>query len=207
MYAAPVQDLIDELGRLPGVGPKSAQRIAFYLLKLPSEDALRLAQSITIVKERVSWCRRCFNVAETAPDGAADTSECDICRNPRRDPSVICVVEEPRDVIAIEKTREYRGRYHVLQGAISPIEGVGPEQLRIRELLARLEGEEITEVILCTNPNIEGDATAMYLAGLLRPLGLKVTRIASGLPVGGDLEYADELTLGRALEGRRDVEA
>jgi recombination protein RecR len=207
MYAAPVQDLIDELGRLPGIGPKSAQRIAFYLLKLPSEDALRLAQSITIVKERVSWCRRCFNIAETSMDGAADTSECDICRNPRRDPSVICVVEEPRDVIAIEKTREYRGRYHVLQGAISPMEGIGPQQLRIRELLARLHGEEITEVILCTNPNIEGDATAMYLAGLLRPLGLKVTRIASGLPVGGDLEYADELTLGRALEGRRDVEA
>jgi recombination protein RecR len=207
MYAAPVQDLIDELGRLPGVGPKSAQRIAFYLLKLPSEDALRLARSITVVKERVSWCRRCFNIAETAADGAAETSECDICRNPRRDPSVICVVEEPRDVIAIEKTRDHRGRYHVLQGAISPIEGIGPEQLRIRELLARLDGEGIKEVILCTNPNIEGDATAMYLAGLLRPLGLKVTRIASGLPVGGDLEYADELTLGRALEGRRDVEA
>jgi recombination protein RecR len=207
MYAAPVQDLIDELGRLPGVGPKSAQRIAFYLLKLPSDDALRLARSITVVKERVSWCRRCFNIAETATEGAAETSECDICRNPRRDPSVICVVEEPRDVIAIEKTREYRGRYHVLQGAISPIEGIGPEQLRIRELLGRLEGEAITEVILCTNPNIEGDATAMYLAGLLRPLGLKVTRIASGLPVGGDLEYADELTLGRALEGRRDVDA
>jgi recombination protein RecR len=207
MYAAPVQDLIDELGRLPGVGPKSAQRIAFYLLKLPSDDALRLARSITVVKERVSWCRRCFNIAETAAEGAPETSECDICRNPRRDPSVICVVEEPRDVIAIEKTREYRGRYHVLQGAISPMEGIGPQQLRIRELLARLHGEEITEVILCTNPNIEGDATAMYLAGLLRPLGLKVTRIASGLPVGGDLEYADELTLGRALEGRRDVEA
>jgi recombination protein RecR len=207
MYAAPVQDLIDELGRLPGVGPKSAQRIAFYLLKLPSEDALRLARSIAVVKERVSWCRRCFNIAETASDGAAETSECDICRNPRRDPSVICVVEEPRDVIAIEKTRDHRGRYHVLQGAISPIEGIGPEQLRIRELLARLDGEGIKEVILCTNPNIEGDATAMYLAGLLRPLGLKVTRIASGLPVGGDLEYADELTLGRALEGRRDVEA
>jgi recombination protein RecR len=207
MYAAPVQDLIDELGRLPGVGPKSAQRIAFYLLKLPSDDALRLARSIAVVKERVSWCRRCFNIAETAADGAGETSECDICRNPRRDQSVICVVEEPRDVVAIEKTREYRGRYHVLQGAISPIEGIGPEQLRIRELLGRLEGEGITEVILCTNPNIEGDATAMYLAGLLRPLGLKVTRIASGLPVGGDLEYADELTLGRALEGRRDVDA
>jgi recombination protein RecR len=207
MYAAPVQDLIDELGRLPGIGPKSAQRIAFYLLKLPAEDALRLAQSITVVKERVSWCRRCFNIAETATQGAAETSECEICRDDRRDPTVICVVEEPRDVIAIEKTRDYRGRYHVLQGAISPIEGIGPEQLRIRELLARLDTEGITEVILCTNPNIEGDATAMYLAGLLRPLGRKVTRIASGLPVGGDLEYADELTLGRALEGRRDVDA
>jgi recombination protein RecR len=207
MYAAPVQDLIDELGRLPGVGPKSAQRIAFYLLKLPADDALRLARSITVVKERVSWCRRCFNIAETAAEGAGESSECDICRNPRRDPSVICVVEEPRDVVAIEKTRDFKGRYHVLQGAISPIEGIGPEQLRIRELLGRLEGEGITEVILCTNPNIEGDATAMYLAGLLRPLGPKVTRIASGLPVGGDLEYADELTLGRALEGRRDVDA
>jgi recombination protein RecR len=207
MYAAPVQDLIDELGRLPGVGPKSAQRIAFHLLKLPSEDALRLARSITVVKERVSWCRRCFNIAETSPDGPAESSECDICRDARRDASVLCVVEEPRDVIAIEKTREYRGRYHVLQGAISPLEGIGPERLRIRELLARLGPEEVAEVILCTNPNIEGDATAMYLAGLLRPLGLKVTRIASGLPVGGDLEYADELTLGRALEGRRNVEA
>jgi len=206
MYAAPVQDLIDELGRLPGIGPKSAQRIAFHLLKLPSDDALRLARSITVVKERVSWCRRCFNVAETAPDGADDTSECDICLNPRRDPSVICVVEEPRDVVAIEKTREYRGRYHVLQGAISPLDGIGPEQLRVGELLARLDREAITEVILCTNPNIEGDATAMYLASLLRPLRRKVTRIASGLPVGGDLEYADELTLGRALEGRRAVE-
>jgi recombination protein RecR len=207
MYAAPVQDLIDELGRLPGIGPKSAQRIAFFLLKLPAEDALRLAQTITVVKERVSWCRRCFNIAETATQGAADTSECEICRDGRRDPTVICVVEEPRDVIAIEKTRDYRGRYHVLQGAISPIEGIGPEQLRIRELLARLDTEGVAEIILCTNPNIEGDATAMYLAGLLRPFGRKVTRIASGLPVGGDLEYADELTLGRALEGRRDVDA
>ncbi len=207
MYAAPVQDLIDELGRLPGIGPKSAQRIAFFLLKLPAEDALRLARTITVVKERVSWCRRCFNIAETAAEGPADTSLCDICSDERRDQSVLCVVEEPRDVIAIEKTRDYRGRYHVLQGAISPIEGIGPQQLRIRELLSRLDDEGITEVILCTNPNIEGDATAMYLAGLMRPLGRKVTRIASGLPVGGDLEYADELTLGRALEGRRDVDA
>ena len=207
MYAAPVQDLIDELGRLPGIGPKSAQRIAFFLLKLPAEDALRLARTITVVKERVSWCRRCFNIAETAAEGPADTSLCDICSDERRDQSVLCVVEEPRDVIAIEKTRDYRGRYHVLQGAISPIEGIGPQQLRIRELLSRLDDEGITEVILCTNPNIEGDATARYLAGLMRPLGRKVTRIASGLPVGGDLEYADELTLGRALEGRRDVDA
>jgi recombination protein RecR len=203
MYAAPVQDLIDELGRLPGVGPKSAQRIAFFLLKAPSEDALRLAQAITVVKENVSWCRRCFNVAE----GMGDAVECELCHDSRRDPTLLCVVEEPRDIVAVEKTREYRGRYHVLQGAISPIDGIGPEQLRIRELLARIDGEEIAEVILCTNPNIEGDATAMYLASLLRPLGLKVTRIASGLPVGGDLEYADELTLGRALEGRRVVDA
>ena len=203
MYAAPVQDLIDELGRLPGVGPKSAQRIAFYLLKAPSEDALRLAQAITVVKESVSWCRRCFNVAE----GIGDSIECELCLDTRRDSSIVCVVEEPRDIVAVEKTREYRGRYHVLQGAISPIDGVGPEQLRIRELLGRIEREAVAEVILCTNPNIEGDATAMYLAALLRPLGVKVTRIASGLPVGGDLEYADELTLGRALEGRRVVEA
>jgi recombination protein RecR len=203
MYAASVQDLIDELGRLPGIGPKSAQRIAFYLLKAPTEDARRLADAITLVKERVSWCRRCFNVAE----GAGDAVECDLCRDPRRDQTMVCVVEEPRDIVAVERTREYRGRYHVLQGAISPIEGVGPDQLRVRELLARIDQEGITEVILCTNPNIEGDATAMYLASLLRPLQVKVTRIASGLPVGGDLEYADELTLGRALEGRREVDA
>jgi recombination protein RecR len=203
MYAAPVQELIDELGRLPGVGPKSAQRIAFYLLKAPAEDALRLAKAISLVKERVSWCRRCFNVAE----GIGEAVECDLCRDDRRDSTVVCVVEEPRDIVAVEKTREYRGRYHVLQGAINPLEGVGPDQLRVRELLARIDSEGITEVILCTNPNIEGDATAMYLASLLRPLPIKVTRIASGLPVGGDLEYADELTLGRALEGRREVDA
>ncbi|MBK9180140.1 MAG: recombination protein RecR [Acidimicrobiales bacterium] len=198
MYAAPVQDLIDELGRLPGVGPKSAQRIAFYLLKLSRDDALRLATAIVEVKDRVTFCRRCFNVSEG--------EECELCADPRRDPTVLCVVEEPRDIVAVEKTQEFRGRYHVLQGAISPIEGVGPEQLRVRELLARLEPEGVAEVILCTNPNIEGEATAMYLARLLKPLGLRVTRIASGLPVGGDLEYADELTLGRALEGRRDVD-
>jgi recombination protein RecR len=200
MYAATVQELIDELGRLPGIGPKSAQRIAFYLLKLPPEDALRLAQAITVVKERVSWCRRCYNIAE-----GGDTAECDICADPRRDPSLVCVVEEPRDVVAVEKTREFAGRYHVLQGAISPIDGIGPDRLRIRELLARIDNEGIKEVILCTNPNIEGDATALYLASLLKDLPVKVTRIASGLPVGGDLEYADELTLGRALEGRREV--
>ncbi|MGI8757704.1 MAG: recombination mediator RecR [Acidimicrobiales bacterium] len=199
MYAGPVQDLIDEFGRLPGIGPKSAQRIAFHLLKVPGEDASRLARAITEMKQRVTFCRRCFNVAEG--------EECTVCIDPRREAGVLCVVEEPRDVVAVEKTSEYRGRYHVLLGAISPIEGIGPDQLKVRELLARLEPEHVTEVILCTNPNIEGEATAMYLARLLRPLGLKVTRIASGLPVGGDLEYADELTLGRALEGRREVEA
>ena len=203
MYAGPVQDLIDELSRLPGVGPKSAQRIAFHLLKLPKVDALRLAGAVVEVKERVAFCVRCFNVAEVPPEG--DT-QCGICLDSSRDAKVLCVVEEPRDIVAVEKTREYRGRYHVLQGAISPIEGVGPEQLRVRELLARIEPEGVGEVILCTNPNIEGEATAMYLARLLGPLGLRVTRIASGLPVGGDLEYADELTLGRALQGRRDVE-
>jgi recombination protein RecR len=202
-YAGPVQDLVDELGRLPGIGPKSAQRIAFHLLKLPRDDALRLARSITEAKDRVSFCSRCFNVAE----GTAGEAECSICRDDRRDPTMVCVVEEPRDIVAVERTNEFRGRYHVLMGAISPIEGIGPEQLKVRELMARLEPEGVHEVILCTNPNIEGEATAMYLARLLRPLGLKVTRIASGLPVGGDLEYADELTLGRALEGRRDVEA
>jgi len=205
MYAAAVQDLIDELGRLPGVGPKSAQRIAFYLLKLSSDDALRLARAISVVKERVSWCPRCFNIAEGDADGEAGRVECNICSDSRRDPSVLCVVEEPRDVVAVEKTREYRGLYHVLQGAISPIDGIGPDKLRIRELLARLDSEGISEVILCTNPNIEGDATALYLASLLKALPVKVTRIASGLPVGGDLEYADELTLGRALEGRREL--
>ncbi len=198
MYAPPVQSLIDELGRLPGVGPKSAQRIAFHLLKLPDEDASRLARAITEAKEKVSFCRRCFNVCEG--------EECGICLDSRRDATVVCVVEEPRDVVAVEKTGEFRGRYHVLQGAISPLEGIGPDQIRVRELLTRLGVEEIAEVILCTNPNIEGEATAMYLARLLKPLGIRVTRIASGLPVGGDLEYADELTLGRALEGRRELE-
>jgi recombination protein RecR len=196
-YEVPVQNLVDELGRLPGIGPKSAQRIAFYLLKAAPEDAKRLARAIVDAKDRVSWCRRCFNIAEG--------ELCAFCRDERRESTVLCVVEEPRDIVAVEKTQEFNGRYHVLQGAISPIEGVGPEQLRIRELLARIDAEGVDEVILCTNPNLEGEATAMYLGRLLKDLQVKVTRIASGLPVGGDLEYADELTLGRALEGRREV--
>jgi len=196
-YAGPVQDLIDELGRMPGIGPKSAQRIAFHLLKIPDEDALRLANAIAEAKARVAFCTRCFNVCEG--------ELCGICTDDRREVGSLCVVEEPRDLVAVEKTGRFRGRYHVLQGAISPIEGIGPDQLRISELLSRLDPESVTEVILCTNPNIEGEATAMYLGRLLSPLGVRVTRIASGLPVGGDLEYADELTLGRALEGRRDV--
>ena len=204
VYAGPVQDLIDELGRLPGIGPKSAQRIAFHLLKLTRADAVRVANAIVEAKDRVTFCARCFNIAEgNGTDGAL----CSICSDDRRDASVVCVVEEPRDIVAVEKTGEFRGRYHVLQGAISPIEGVGPDQLRVKELLTRLDAEGVEEVILCTNPNIEGEATALYLARLLKPMGLRVTRIASGLPVGGDLEYADELTLGRALEGRREVES
>ncbi len=194
-----MQSLVDELGRLPGIGPKSAQRIAFYLLKAAPEDAKRLARAVVEAKERVSWCRRCFNFAEG--------ELCVYCRDDRRDSTLLCVVEEPRDIVAVERTQEYRGRYHVLLGAISPIEGIGPEQLKIKELLARVNDEGVKEVILATNPNIEGEATAMYLARLLKPLGLRVTRIASGLPVGGDLEYADEVTLGRALEGRREVDA
>jgi recombination protein RecR len=197
-YAPPVQALIDELGRLPGIGPKSAQRIAFHLLKLPAEDANRLARAISEAKEKVTFCERCFNVSEGPL--------CGMCTDDRRDATVLCVVEDARDIVAIEKTGEFRGRYHVLLGAISPIDGIGPEQLKVRELITRLEPEAIQEIILCTNPNIEGEATAMYLGRLLKPLGIHVTRIASGLPVGGDLEYADELTLGRALEGRRDVE-
>jgi recombination protein RecR len=197
-YAAPVQALIDELGRLPGIGPKSAQRIAFHLLKLPTDEAERLAAAIREAKHRVRFCERCFNVAEG--------TTCGICADARRDQSVICVVEEARDIVALEKTGEFRGTYHVLLGAISPIEGIGPEQLKVRELLVRLEAQDVREVIICTNPNVEGEATAMYLARLLKPLGLTVTRLASGLPVGGDLEYADELTLGRALEGRRAMD-
>ena len=195
MYEGVVQDLIDELGRLPGVGPKSAQRIAFHLLQADPADVRRLTAAISEVKERVRFCEVCGNVAEEA--------RCRICRDPRRDPSVLCVVEEAKDVVAIERTREYRGTYHVLGGAISPMDGVGPDDLRVRELLARLADGAVTELILATDPNLEGEATATYLARLVKPMGLKVTRLASGLPVGGDLEYADEVTLGRAFEGRR----
>jgi recombination protein RecR len=197
-YTQPVQALIDEFGRLPGIGPKSAQRIAFHLLKVPADEAQRLAHAITEAKDKVRFCERCFNVA--------DGQFCPICADDRRDSSVICVVEESRDIMAIEKTGEFRGRYHVLLGVMNPLEGIGPEQLKIRELIARIAPEGIEEVIVCTNPNTEGEVTAMYLARLLSPIGLRVTRIASGLPVGGDLEYADELTLGRALEGRRTME-
>ncbi len=196
-YTPPVQTLIDELGRLPGVGPKSAQRIAFHLLKTPAADVNRLAHSIVDAKEKARFCERCFNIAESAL--------CPICQDTRRDSSIICVVEDSRDVVAIEKTGAFRGRYHVLQGAIHPMEGIGPEQLKIRELLVRLDPENVQEIIVCTNPTVEGDVTAMYLARTMRPLAVKVTRIASGLPVGGDLEYADELTLGRALEGRQEL--
>ncbi len=199
MYAAPVQELIDTLGRLPGVGPKSAQRIAFHLLLVSREEAHRLVHAVVEVKDRIGFCPRCFNIAEIG-------AECEICTDARRPTEVLCVVEEPRDIVAIERTGEFGGRYHVLQGAISPIDGIGPDQLRIRELMARLEAEGVREVILCMNPNIEGEATAMHLVSRIRPMGIRTTRIASGLPVGGDLEYADELTLGRALSGRRDVE-
>ena len=198
MYEGAVQDLIDELGQLPGVGPKSAQRIAFHLLTRESVDVERLAQALIRVTRDVRFCRICGNVAEA--------DECRICRDPRRDVSVICVVEEPKDVMAVERTREFRGRYHVLGGAISPIDGVGPDDLRIRELMARLADGTVTELILATDPNLEGEATATYLARLLAPLDLVVTRLASGLPVGGDLEYADEVTLGRACSGRRRVD-
>lgn len=198
LYARPVQDLIDQLGRLPGVGPKSAQRIAFHLLKVPREDAARLASAIVEAKERVSFCTRCFNIAEG--------ERCEICLDARRDDAVLCVVEESRDIVALERTARFRGHYHVLQGAISPIEGVGPQQLKVKELVERLRDEPVEEVILATNPNIEGEATALYLSKLLAPI-VRVTRLASGLPVGGDLEYADELTLGAALEARRQVEA
>ena len=197
MYEGAIQDLIDALGRLPGIGPKSAQRIAFHILQSDSEVASALVDSIRVVKERVKFCVVCGNVSEE--------DECRICRDPRRDNTIICVVEESKDVIAIERTREFRGKYHVLGGAISPIDGIGPEQLRIRELMIRLEAAGIIEVILATDPNLEGEATATYLSRLIKPMNIKVSRLASGLPVGGDLEYADEVTLGRAFEGRRDV--
>jgi len=198
VYEGAVQDLIDELGRLPGIGPKSAQRIAFHLLASDPADVKRLVSALVEVKEKVRFCLVCGNVSEQ--------DECRICRDPRRDLTVICVVEESKDVVAIEKTREFRGRYHVLGGAISPIEGIGPDDLRVRELLARLADGTITELILATDPNLEGEATASYLARLVTPMGLRVTRLASGLPVGGDLEYADEVTLGRAFQGRRQVD-
>jgi recombination protein RecR len=198
MYEGAVQDLIDELGQLPGVGPKSAQRIAFHLLAADPADVRRLVHALTEVKDKVRFCRVCGNVSEQ--------DECRVCRDPRRDTSVICVVEEPKDVVAIERTREFRGRYHVLGGAISPIEGVGPDDLRVRELMVRLQDGSVTELILATDPNLEGEATATYLARMFGPMGLRITRLASGLPVGGDLEYADEVTLGRAFEGRRQVD-
>jgi recombination protein RecR len=195
LYEGIVQDLIDELGQLPGVGPKGAQRIAFHLLQADPADVRRFAEVLLEVKEKVKFCSVCFNVAED--------DQCRICRDPRRDPTVLCVVEEYKDVVAIERTREFRGRYHVLGGAISPIDGIGPEQLHIRELLTRLGDETVSEVILATDPNLEGEATATYLTRMLAPLGLRITRLASGLPVGGDLEYADEITLGRAFLGRQ----
>jgi recombination protein RecR len=195
MYEGAIQDLIDELGRLPGIGPKSAQRLAFHLLQADNADVQRLAAALQRVKEQVRFCSVCFNVAET--------EQCRFCRDPRRSNEQICVVEEPKDVVAIERTGEFRGRYHVLGGAINPLEGVGPDQLRIRELMTRLAEGETKELILATDPNTEGEATATYLALIVKPMGLTVTRLASGLPVGGDLEYADEVTLGRAFEGRR----
>ncbi len=198
MYEGIVQDLIDELGRLPGVGPKSAQRIAFHLLQADPVDVRRLADVLVEVKAKVQFCAVCFNVAES--------ERCRICSDPRRDPAVLCVVEEYKDVVAIERTREFRGRYHVLGGAISPIDGIGPDQLRIKELLRRLADGTVAEVILATDPNLEGEATATYLTRMLKDFGLRVTRLASGLPVGGDLEYADEVTLGRAFAGRRSAD-
>ena len=197
MFEGPIQDLIDELARLPGIGPKSAQRLAFYMVKAPVQDARRLAEAIVAAKERVRFCRECFSVSEG--------ELCRICRDPGRDASIICVVEESKDQAAIEKAGVVKGRYHVLGGAISPLEGIGPDDLRVQELLDRVAKDGVEEVILATNPNLEGNATAMYVAALLKPIGIHVTRLASGLPVGGDLEYADEVTLGQALEGRREM--
>ncbi len=199
MYEGVVQDLIDELGRLPGVGPKSAQRIAFHLLTADPADVTRLSEILAVVKSTVRFCDRCGNVAEG--------ELCRICADSRRDQSAICVVEEPKDIVAVERTREFRGTYHVLGGAISPMDGVGPEDLRIKELMTRLSDGVVTEVILATDPNIQGEATATFLSRLLKDMGIRITRLASGLPVGGDLEYADEITLGRAFEGRRTVHA
>ncbi|MDM7829795.1 recombination mediator RecR [Cellulomonas edaphi] len=199
MYEGAVQDLIDELGRLPGVGPKSAQRIAFHILAADPADVRRLSDALVEVKARVKFCEICGNVTQE--------EQCRICRDPRRSPTSICVVEEPKDVVAIERTREFRGRYHVLGGAINPIAGIGPDDLRIAQLMSRLADGTVTEVILATDPNVEGEATSTYLARLLVPMGLTVSRLASGLPVGGDLEYADEVTLGRAFEGRRRISA
>ena len=199
-YSSSVQELIDQLGRLPGIGPKSAQRVAFYLLKAPAEDARRLSRAIDDAKERVSFCGRCFNLSEGG-------EECVICRDPRRETHLVCVVEDSQDIVAVERTQEFRGRYHVLQGAFSPIDGVGVDQLRVKELMTRVADEHIEEVIVATNPNLEGEATAALLVKYLGPMGVRVTRLASGLPVGGDLEYADELTLSRALEGRQVLEA
>ena len=197
MYEGIVQDLIDEFGRLPGIGPKSAQRIAFHILQTESFDVSKLAELLTVVREKVKFCEICGNISEQ--------NLCSVCRDPRRNPALICVVEEPKDVVAIERTREFRGFYHVLGGAISPIDGVGPDDLNIRRLMQRLADGTVTEVIIATDPNLEGEATATYLSRLLVPMGIRTTRLASGLPVGGDLEYADEVTLGRAFEGRRVV--
>ncbi|TWD15805.1 DNA replication and repair protein RecR [Marihabitans asiaticum] len=199
VFEGVVQDLIDELGRLPGVGPKSAQRIAFHLLQADPHDVQRLVQALSEVKAKVAFCETCGNIAEG--------TQCRICADPRRDATAICVVEEPKDVVAIERTREFRGRYHVLGGAISPLDGIGPDDLRFSELMARLSSGEVTEIIIATDPNLEGEATASYLARLLSPFELRVSRLASGLPVGGDLEYADEVTLGRAFEGRKLLNA
>ncbi len=196
-YAQPIARLIDELTKLPGIGPKTAQRLAFHLLFSPREEVQTLAEAMLVAREKVRYCTVCQNLTDQDP--------CSICSSTRRDRGLICVVEEPRDVVALERTREYKGLYHVLQGAISPMEGIGPDDLRLRELLSRLGDGQVREVILATNPNIEGEATAMYLARLLKPMGLRVTRLARGLPVGGDIEYADEVTLGKALEGRREV--
>ncbi len=196
-YPEPVARLIDAFQRLPGIGPKTAQRLTFYMLKRPPDEARELGEALIAMKEKITYCRTCFNVTDEDP--------CRLCSDPRRDERVICVVEEPNDLLAMERTGEYRGRYHVLLGALSPLDGVGPDDLKIRELLARLEGRETAEIILATNPNVEGEATALYLAKLLRPLAARITRIARGLPVGGDLEYADQVTLSKALEGRREI--